>query len=114
MKRSMFRLFVLFFVWMIASAFRVSWSPVTTYTDNTSIEPTKTIMYDVWMDNVPLAIGTTQTFAPLTDNTHGAWHSYKARTRLSSGEVSDNSALVTLQSPLGVPNLPAAGWSIGN
>ena len=114
MKRAMLKVLVLLFAWLLVSAFRVSWSPVTTYTDNTAIEPTKTVLYDVWMDGAPLAVGTAQTFAPLTDNTHGAWHSYRARTRLSTGEVSDNSALVTLQSPLGVPNLPAAGWSIGN
>jgi hypothetical protein len=113
MKRTVVKLSILFFAWLLVSAFRVSWAPVTTYTDNTAIEPSKTVTYDVWMDGAPLAVGTAQTFAPLTDNTRGAWHSYKARTRLSTGETSDNSALVTLQNPLGVPNPPGAGWSIG-
>lgn len=113
MKRSLLKVLVLLSAWLLVSAFRVSWSPVTTYTDNVSIEPSKTVMYDVWMDNAVLVSGTTQPSAPLTDNTRGAWHTFKARVRLNTGEVSDN-ALVTLQSPLGVPSLPAAGWSIGN
>jgi hypothetical protein len=114
LKRTSFKLLLLLCAWLLVSAFRVSWDPVTTYTDNTAIEASKTVLYDVWMDDALLISGTAQTFAPLIDNTHGAWHSFKARARLSSGETSDNSALVTLQSPLGVPNRPAVGWSIGN
>lgn len=94
--------------------FRVYWSPVTTYTDNTAIEPANLpAMYDVWQDGVQIANGTTATNAPLTDNTKGKTSTYTARARLANGALSDN-VVVTLKSPLGVLNPPAAGWSVGN
>lgn len=94
--------------------FRVYWDPVTQYADNTAIEPENLpVMYDVWQDGVQIAIGTTETNAPLNDNTRGKTSTYTARSRLANGATSDN-VVVTLKSPLGVLKPPAAGWSVGN
>ena len=63
---------------LVAHGFFLIWPEVTTYTDGSNIETT--IMYDAWVDNVPLAVGVQETRAPLTDNTFGATHEYKVRT----------------------------------
>jgi hypothetical protein len=88
--------------------------PVTTYTDGTPVDVLP-VMYDAWVDGVPLATGTTLVAIPLIDNSFGAVHSYKVRARLTDGRVSDN-LVATLVSPLDsrLPKAPAAPLSIGN
>jgi len=102
-----------------AESFFLRLDPVKTYTDNTAIEPQFTVTYDAWIDGNILALGfptvaTGQVKIPLIDNTFGASHSYKVRTRLSDGRVSDN-VVATLVSPLDsrLPKAPAAPLSVG-
>jgi hypothetical protein len=102
-----------------ADSFFINLTPVKTYTDNTLIEPQFTVTYDAWVDGNTLALGfptnATLVKIPLIDNTFGATHSYKVRTRLSDGRVSDN-VVATLVSPLDgrLPKAPDAPMSIGN
>ena len=99
-----------------AQAFRLYFTPVSTYTDNTVIEPANLpVLYDFWVDGPPLAVGATTSPINLIDNTYGATHTYKGRTRLNDGRVSDN-VVATLSNPLDLrlPKVPGAGWSIGN
>ena len=92
--------------------FTLSFNPSTTYTDGTPLDVP--VNYDVWVDDVPLAIGTTATKIPLVDNSYGATHSYKVRARLTDGRVSDN-VVAKLTSPFDqrIPKAPAAPLSIG-
>jgi hypothetical protein len=102
-----------------ALAFFLRFDSVKTYTDNTAIEPQFAVTYDAWVDGNILALGfptvaTGQVKIPLIDNTFGASHSYKVRTKLSDGRVSDN-VVATLTSPLDsrLPKAPAAPLSVG-
>ena len=96
--------------------FKLYFTPVSTYVDNSAIEPANLpVLHDFWVGGAPLATGATTSPINLIDNTYGATHTYKGRTRLNDGRVSDN-VTVVLQSPfdLRLPKAPAAGWSIGN
>jgi hypothetical protein len=98
----------------MAQAYRLFWGAVSTYTDNTAIEPANLpVMYDAWQDGVPIAVGTTILFAPLNDNTKGKVSTYTIRARLTNGATSDNS-VANLTSPLGQPKPPAVPMSVGN
>jgi len=96
-----------------ADSFFLQTQPVTTYTDNTAIEPTIGIFIDAWVDGAPLGLMVPQTTPvtkiPLIDNTFGASHSYKVRTHLSDGRLSAD-YIVTLTSPLDgrLPKAPGA------
>jgi len=94
--------------------FTLRFDPVTMYEDGTPIDVLP-VMYDAWVDGVPLATGTTLVAIPLIDNSFGATHSYKVRARLSDGRVSDNT-VATLTSPLDqrLPKAPGAPLSIGD
>ena len=100
----------------IAQAFRLYFTPVTTYTDGTQIEAQfRPVLYDAWVDGQVLATGATASPINLIDNTFGATHTYRLQSRLSDGRKSDN-VVVTLSNPLDsrLPNHPAAPYSIGN
>jgi len=97
-------------------AFRLYFTPVTTYTDNTAIEPANLpVLYDFWIDGSPLAVGATSSPINLIDNTYGATHTYKGRARLADGRVSDN-VVATLSNPFDLrsPKAPGVPLSIGN
>jgi hypothetical protein len=99
-----------------AMAFRLYFTSVTAYTDNTAIEPANLpVLHDFWVDGQPLSVGATTSPINLIDNTYGATHTYKGRARLADGRVSDN-VVATLSNPfdLRLPKVPGAGWSIGN
>ena len=92
--------------------FRLFWQPVTTYTDGAPITG-PAVMYDAWMDDTQIASRTTELSAPLADNTFGATHTYKVRTRLSDGRVSEYK-VATLKSPLDQRSpAPPGALSIG-
>lgn len=116
-KLAVLALAILVLIGTNAGAFFLNVQPVTTYTDNTLIEPQFTVTYDAWVDGNILALGfpTNPTLVkiPLIDNTYGASHSYKVRTRLSDGRVSDN-VVATLFSPFDQrpPKAPGAPLSI--
>lgn len=107
------RLPLLILLLLIFSGFALRLQPVTTYTDNTAIEPGIGIFYDAWVDNTVLATmvptATPYVFIPLIDNTFGATHVYRARTHLSDGRLSAD-YIVTLTSPLDsrLPKAPDA------
>ena len=107
---------VLIFTGTNANSFFMRLNPVTTYTDNTAIEPAIGVFIDAWVDNVLLATMAPSvapfTYIPLIDNTFGATHVYKARTHLSDGRLSAD-YIVTLTSPLDsrLPNPPGAASS---
>lgn len=103
-----------------AEAFRLYFTPVTTYTDNTAIEPQYyPVLHDFWVDNTVLAVGVAASPVNLLDNTYGATHVYTGQARLSNDPLNRKSAVspgVTLTNPLDsrLPKVPAAPWSIGN
>ena len=90
-----------------------SWGAVTTYTDGLPIEPSKTVYYNAWMDNVPKAVKTLNTWFkfPVTD--HGVAHTFTAQAELSTGEKSAISPPFTWTSPQGTPTTPL-GCSVGD
>lgn len=99
-----------------AQAFRLIFTPSSGHTDNTAYTSAELpVVYDFWIDGAVLATGAPGSPISLTDNTYGAVHTYKGRTRTADGRVSDN-VTVTLTSPfdLRIPGAPGVPWSIGN
>ena len=89
------------FVATTSFAWTVSWDPLTTYTDNTTINDDN-VVYDVWKSTTPIATGTVGTSATFSA-TKGEVVTLKARARLTrQGTVSDNS-VYGWTSPLGTP-----------
>jgi hypothetical protein len=93
----------------------VSWSPVTTYTDGSTIEPGNTVTYSIWrQDGVTLAIvqlanrisSVSTTFDDST-LTKGRTYNFWAQAQLASGASSDNSATYAWVLPLGKAATPA-------
>lgn len=116
-KLLMLALAIVLFLGSNASAFFLNLTPVSKYTDGTSIEPQFTVTYDAWVDGNVLALGfptaSVVVKIPLIDNTFGATHTYNVRTRMSDGRVSDN-VVAILSSPLDsrLPGAPVAPLSI--
>jgi hypothetical protein len=97
----------------------VSHDTVTTYTDNTPIEATKTVLYSVWcIDNVTGAVvqianKVPEVAHPFNDNTmvKGRLYNFYGQTWLSTGESSANSPTYGWVLPLGQPK-PMGGWVV--
>ena len=86
----------------------VQWQPVTTYTDNTSIEPAKMpVKYEIKKDGTVLVTGTTATSFVFTDTVHGLTRSFTAKAILQTGEESAESPSYSWTVPLGQPRNPA-------
>ncbi len=85
--------------------FTFRWGPVTTYTDNTAIEPGVTVFYNAWQDGSPIAVKTPATSVPLSIADRGVSHTFQVQTELSTGAKSDNAALAWI-SPLVDPAHP--------
>lgn len=67
----------------------ISWDPVTTYTDNTSIEPEKLpVTYIIKMDNVVICIVITVTSCTFEQMDHSVSHKFNAKATLFTGEES--------------------------
>ena len=84
----------------------ISWDPVTMYTDNTLIEATKTVTYDIRKDGVLIGNKVVGTSLVFTDIEHGSVRSFTAQTVLSTGETSVESPAYSWTVPLGVPGNP--------
>jgi hypothetical protein len=93
----------------------VSWSPITTYSDNTTIEAGNAVTYSVWrQDSVTLAIvqlanrisAVSATFDDAT-LVKGRTYNFWAAAHLSSGQSSDNSAVYPWLFPQGKAATPA-------
>jgi hypothetical protein len=118
-KRQLFLMVSLFvlllgsFVVIEARAATLSWSPVTTYTDNTAIESSKIITYEVQVDGVTQATNVSGISWPIPQGLigHGKVLTFNVRTKLSTGEVSAWTAPFPWTSPPGVPNRPS-GMSV--
>lgn len=101
-----------------ARAWSLYWNPVTTYTDNTAIEPTKTITYTVRVDGVvqgnvpcnPAPDGKCTWPIPSSLAGHNKNLSFDLQTKLSTGEVSAWTPPFAWTSP---PGTPAAAGGIG-
>lgn len=105
----------------------ISWDPVTTYTDSTSIEAGKTVKYTAyWTTNAGLSLDslheiasslgqTAATFDPdLQGMTRGQTVYFTAKSVLSAGESSALSIAYPWVVPLGTPSRnPAAPANIG-
>lgn len=86
----------------------VSWSPVTTYTDNTLIEASKMpVKYEIKKDGAVLVTGTTATSYVFSDTGHGLVRSFTAKAVLQTGEESVESPAYSWTVPLGQPRHPA-------
>lgn len=86
----------------------VSWEPVTTYTDNTSIEASKLpVRYEIKKDGAVLVTGTTATSFTFADTGHGLTRSFTAKAVLQTGEESAESPAYSWTVPLGAPRIPA-------
>lgn len=102
-----------------ASARTISWSPVTTYTDNTLIESGNTVTYNIWMqDNVTktvtqLATNTPSTTQGFSDSAlvKGRQYNFWGQAVLQSGVASDNSPQYSWALPLGKASQPT-GWAV--
>lgn len=79
----------------------ISWSAVTTYTDNTLIEPTKTVYYTIKMDNTVLVDNTTATSFVFPQTDENILHVFVGKARLSTGEESAWSPPYSWTSPIG-------------
>ena len=88
-------------------------TPATTYSTGEPILPPVLVFYDVWQDNVVMAVKTPLIKIPTLDNVYGATHIYKLRTHLSDNRLSLEVEW-TLVSPLDdrTPNPPGAPSSI--
>lgn len=96
------------FVATTSFAWTVSWQPVTTYTDNTSIEASKMpVKYEIKKDGVVLVTGTTATSFLFADTGHGLTRSFTAKAVLQTGEESVESPAYSWTVPLGQPRNPA-------
>lgn len=103
----------------LAQPRNVSHDPVTTYTDNSLIEPTKTVLYSVfYIDNVTgvvtqIANKVPATSHPFNDNVmvKGRLYNFYGQTWLNTGEVSANSPTHGWTVPLGQPK-PMGGWVV--
>lgn len=97
----------------------VSHDVVTTYTDNTPIEATKTVTYSVWyVDSVTGAIvqianKVPETVHPFNDNVmvKGRLYNFNGQAFLNTGEQSAVSPNYGWTVPLGVPR-PMGGWIV--
>ena len=95
----------------------VSHDPVSTYTDNTPIEATKTVSYSVYYQDTvtnvitQIANKVTITSHTFNDNTmvKGRLYNFYGQTWLSTGEFSANSPNYGWAVPLGQPK-PMGGW----
>ena len=95
------------FVAVPAYPWTISWDPVTTYTDGSSVEPSKLpARYEVRKDNVVLVTGTTATSFTFTDTGHGLTRAFTAKAVLQTGEESAESPSYSWIVPLGVPKIP--------
>ena len=91
----------------MAATKTVSWNAVTTYTDGTSIEGTKTVYYNIWMDSTLIGNKVTGTSLIFTVSDYGVTHQFTAQAELSTGEKSAVSPAYSWTSPLRVPATPA-------
>lgn len=95
------------FVATTSFAWTISWSPVTTYTDNTLIESNKIVYYIIKKDGVAMGPRTTATSLTFLDTGHGLTRAFTGTTELSTGEVSVESPAYSWTVPLGSPRNPA-------
>lgn len=110
---------VLFPIVVGATPRTVSHDAVTTYTDNTLIEGSKTVLYSVWyQDTVTSVITQVVNKVPalshgFNDNVmvKGRLYNFYGQTWLSTGESSANSPNFGWPVPLGVPKM-MGGWII--
>lgn len=93
----------------------VSWQVVTTYTDGTNIEQTKTIYYDIirhtqgGADNTLIVNGVTNSSAVFEQANDGKTYIFNGRARLDTGEESawGPDCLWTAPPPSSLPSVPA-------
>jgi hypothetical protein len=100
------RLLMLVVGFVLFSGFTVSWDPVTTYTDNTLIESTKTVLYNVDRGGVIVSAKQAGTSFVFTTG-KGIGETFKLQAELNTGEKSVFSPPYSWTSPLGVPTLPS-------
>jgi hypothetical protein len=97
-----------------AVIYTVSWEQVTTYTDNTLIEPEKTVYYDITkrtqggIDNVMIVPNTTAISGTFDQANDGKVYVFNGRARLNTGEESEWSpdVLWTAPPPGTLPGTP--------
>ena len=91
-----------------ASAFTMSWDPVTQYTDNTAIgSEAQGVFYNVEMDGTVRASRISVTSWVLPDVPKKSSHTFRAQSVLGTGEVSAWSPPFAWTSPAGVPVVPS-------
>jgi len=92
---------------VIVQAWTITWDPVTTYTDNTTIESAKLpVRYEIKKDGAILVTGTTANSFVFLDTGHGLIRSFTAKATLQTGEASAESPAYSWTVPLGAPRSP--------
>jgi hypothetical protein len=98
------RLILLAVGFVLFSGFTLSWDPVTTYTDGSTITG-KTILYNVEQGGTVVSAKQAGTSFPFTTG-FGTTETFKVQTELASGEKSAWSPAFGYTSPLGEPSNP--------
>ena len=88
-----------------AHAFTLSWGAVTTYTDNTAIEGTKTVYYNVERGGTVVSVKQLPISYSFTSG-KGVAETFRVQAELNTGEKSVWSPAFGWTSPLGVPGAP--------
>jgi hypothetical protein len=106
------KLLMLITAFILFSGFTLSWSPVTTYDDNTVIGPEANgVFYTVEMDGTTRATKIAATSWAIPAVAKKSSHTFRAQTVLGTGEVSFWSPPFAWTSPTGSPALPS-GMSV--
>jgi hypothetical protein len=106
------KLLMLVGMFLLFSGFTLSWDPVTTYTDNTTIgSEAQGVFYNVEMDGTTRATRISATSWAIPSVAKKSSHTFRAQTVLGTGEVSALSPPFAWTSPTGSPALPS-GMSV--
>ena len=93
---------------------QLNWGAVTTYTDNTPIGASKTVLYNAWADGVPLVVRTPNTWVLFNVSDHDIAHQFTAQAELSTGEKSAISPPFAWTSPSAPPPSTPGACSISD
>lgn len=99
------RILMLGAAFLLLSGFTLQWDPVKTYTDGTSIEASKTVLYNVERGGAVVSAKQAGTSFVFTAG-KGVEESFRLQAELSTGEKSGWSPAYGWTSPLGVPSNP--------
>lgn len=104
---------VLFLLAIASSVFAwtLYWAPVGTYTDNTLIEPERTVMYNVELDGTIVSSQQTAVEWPIPDDAvgHSKDLTFRLQTELDTGVKSAWTSPFVWRSEDGVPVAPSQG-----